>query len=45
VPEETVVFEYGALKMQYYPQNKDGTLGKVVERAWNKLTNSSNFDA
>jgi type VI secretion system secreted protein Hcp len=45
VPEESVVFEYGALKMKYSPQQKDGTLGKVVERAWNKLTNSNNFDA
>jgi type VI secretion system secreted protein Hcp len=45
VPEESVVFEYGALKMQYYPQKKDGTLDKVVERSWNKLTNSANFDS
>jgi type VI secretion system secreted protein Hcp len=44
VPEETVVFEYGALKIGYKPQNKDGTLGKLVERAWNKVTNSTNFD-
>jgi type VI secretion system secreted protein Hcp len=45
VPEETVVFEYGALQMTYFPQQKDGTLGAKVERAWNKLTNSSNYDA
>ncbi len=45
VPEETVVFEYGALKMKYRPQSKDGTLGAVIERAWNKLTNSGNYDA
>src|SRR5207247_3610375 len=45
VPEETVVFEYGALKIGYKPQNKDGTLGKLVERAWNKVTNSTNFDS
>ncbi len=44
VPEETVVFEYGALKIGYKPQNKDGTLGKLVERSWNKVTNSANFD-
>jgi type VI secretion system secreted protein Hcp len=45
VPEETVVFEYGALKILYFPQNADGTLnsGAKVERAWNKLTNSTNF--
>ena len=44
-PEETVVFEYGALKIGYKPQNKDGTLGKLVERSWNKVTNSANFDS
>jgi len=47
VPEETCVFEYGALKAIYRPQNKDGTLddaGKQIA-AWNKLTNSNNFDA
>jgi len=43
VPEETVVFEYGALKIGYKPQNKDGTLGKLVERSWNKVTNSATF--
>jgi type VI secretion system secreted protein Hcp len=45
VPEETVIFEYGAMKVAYKPQNKDGTLGGVVERSWNKLTNSQNFDS
>ena len=44
VPEETVVFEYGALKVSYKPQNKDGTLGSVIERSWNKLNNTQNFD-
>ncbi len=44
VPEETVVFEYGALKIGYKPQNKDGTLGKLIERSWNKVTNSATFD-
>jgi type VI secretion system secreted protein Hcp len=43
VPEETIVFEYGALKIGYKPQNKDGTLGTLVERSWNKVTNSDNF--
>ncbi len=45
VPEETVIYEYGALKIGYKPQNKDGTLGSVIERSWNKVTNSQNFDS
>ncbi len=47
VPEETVVFEYGALKVIYRPQKKDGTLDDAAksEMAWNKLSNSTNFDA
>ena len=45
VPEESVVFEYGALKICYRPQKTDGTLddGKKVIRAWNKMTNSQTF--
>ncbi len=44
VPEETVVFEYGALRINYWPQKKDGTLGDLIQRAWNKMTNSATFD-
>lgn len=44
VPEETVVFEYGALQISYWPQLKDGTLGDLVQRAWNKVTNSASFE-
>ncbi len=43
VPEETVVFEYGALQITYRPQNKDGTLGNKNIKAWNKMTNSPNY--
>jgi len=45
VPEETVVFEYGALRVTYKPQNKDGSLGAPIIRSWNKLNNTQNFDA
>jgi type VI secretion system secreted protein Hcp len=44
VPEESVVFEYGALQMTYFPQKKDGSLDSKIERAWNKLTNSNNYN-
>lgn len=43
VPEETVVFEYGAMRIGYRPQNMDGTLGNIVERSWNKLTNNQSY--
>jgi len=43
VPEETVVFEYGAMQMTYYPQLADGTMGNMVQRTWNKLSNSTSF--
>lgn len=45
VPEETVIFEYGALKIGYKPQDKTGKLGNVIERSWCKVTNNQDFDS
>jgi type VI secretion system secreted protein Hcp len=47
VPEESVVFEYGALKIIYAPQKPDGTLDTAakIERAWNKMSNDQNVDS
>ena len=47
VPEETIVFEYGALQISYIPQTNTGALdpSKKVIKAWNKLTNSINFES
>jgi type VI secretion system secreted protein Hcp len=41
VPTETVVFEYGELKVGYYKQKTEGTLGGVHPGAWSKLNNST----
>ena len=45
VPEETVIFEYGAMRVGYRPQDKTGKLGAPVIRSWCKVTNNQDFDS
>jgi len=46
VPEETIVFEYAAMKITYKAQKADGTFEQQpVIGTWNKVTNSTEFDS
>jgi type VI secretion system secreted protein Hcp len=38
-PDEDVTFVYGAMKIEYIPQLKDGSPGVVVPMAWSVVTN------
>ena len=38
-PEEDIEFAYGALKVNYFPQKRDGSMGKVVESMWSQVLN------
>ena len=40
-PEEQITFVYGALEVQYEPQNSDGTLGEPVLAGWDFIKNVS----
>ena len=37
--KETVSFEYGGLEIDYFPQNADGRLGKVIHGGWDRVRN------
>jgi type VI secretion system secreted protein Hcp len=41
VPTETVVFEYGEMKVGYYKQAVSGVLSLGGQGAWSKMTNST----
>jgi type VI secretion system secreted protein Hcp len=40
-PVEQVTFAYGALTVGYYPQQPDGSLGKITKLGWSQVTNTS----
>jgi type VI secretion system secreted protein Hcp len=40
VPVEQVTFVYGGLSLGYYPQQPDGSVGKVTKMGWSQVTNS-----
>lgn len=44
VPTESVSFVYGAVKMEYKPQNKDGSLGTAVPYTWSLIKNNNSTD-
>ena len=39
-PAEQIEFMYGALTLGYYPQQPDGSLGKLVKSGWSEVTNA-----
>jgi type VI secretion system secreted protein Hcp len=41
--KEEVSFEYGALQIQYCPQNPDGTLAAAIQSAWSRTQNTNTF--
>lgn len=43
VPKETVVFEYGAIRIEYTPQMADGKDGKTVDKEWSRVKNKAAF--
>jgi len=40
-PSETIVFEYGELMVNYFPQKEDGTLAAGNPFGWSKLVNTA----
>jgi type VI secretion system secreted protein Hcp len=45
-PTETIKFKFGAMGIQYVPQNSDGTANTAskMEGAWNTVTNDSSLN-
>jgi len=41
VPSETVVFEFGELMVNYFPQKEDGSLDKGKPGGWSRLNNTT----
>jgi hypothetical protein len=41
VPVEQVSFAYGSLSLGYYPQQPDGSFGKVTKLGWSQMTNTA----
>ena len=41
--EETVIFQYGAIKIQYYPQDKQGKMGDPVQAIWSRVKNNASL--
>jgi len=41
VSNETIVFEFGELMVNYFPQKEDGTLGSGQPLGWSKLNNTA----
>lgn len=39
-PSESISFTMGAVAVEYYPQNNDGSLGTGVTSSWSVVTNS-----
>jgi type VI secretion system secreted protein Hcp len=44
-PTENITFAYGALKIEYWKQAKDGKMTPVKETEWNQLTNKPTFES
>ncbi|HEY1065114.1 MAG TPA: type VI secretion system tube protein Hcp [Pirellulales bacterium] len=43
VPTESVIFQYGAIKMTYKPQDATGKLGTAIETIWSVTKNAQMF--
>ncbi len=43
VCEEEVTFEYGAMKIQYMPQDSTGKMGPTKEAEWSRTKNAATF--
>lgn len=41
VCEETVILQYGAMKISYWPQDAQGKRGTKVEREWSRVLNEA----
>jgi type VI protein secretion system component Hcp len=41
VPVEQVSFAYGGLSLGYYPQQPDGSVGKLTKMGWSQVTNTA----
>ncbi|MCT8329458.1 Hcp family type VI secretion system effector [Albidovulum sediminis] len=39
--EETVILQYGAIKIQYQPQDAKGKMGTAKEAMWNRVKNNN----
>ena len=39
-PAESVSFSFATVKVQYWPQKKDGTAGTLKDASWNVTTNN-----
>jgi type VI secretion system secreted protein Hcp len=45
LPEETVQFAYATIKVEYFPQQKAGTMNPTAnEQLWNQVTNTDDPD-
>ena len=42
--EETVVIQYGAMKVTYTPQKEDGTAGTPTNKMWSRVLNEASLD-
>ncbi|EAQ03145.1 hypothetical protein OB2597_13413 [Pseudooceanicola batsensis HTCC2597] len=42
--EETVVIQYGAMKVTYTPQKADGTAGTPTNKMWSRVLNEASLD-
>ena len=42
--EETVIFQYGAMKVSYTEQKKDGKAGSKKSAEWSRVLNKANLD-
>jgi type VI secretion system secreted protein Hcp len=43
-PEEKIKFAYGALKVEYFPQNADGSQAPVKSSVWSQINNTDTPD-
>jgi type VI secretion system secreted protein Hcp len=41
VPTETVIFQYGAIKIEYKKQAADGTLSAAGSAMWSRVLNKA----
>jgi type VI secretion system secreted protein Hcp len=45
VPAESVSFSFATVKVEYYPQKKDGTQGTLSDASWNITTNNESVSS
>jgi type VI secretion system secreted protein Hcp len=39
--EETVIFQYGAIKIEYMKQESSGKMAAAVSKSWNRVKNNA----